>query len=221
MQDRKKRAVEIIHTLREATKEMVEPAVTQIIAEYGRDPFLVLISCLLSLRTRDTVSLPASRRLFTVAKSPQEILNIPLERLEKIIYPVAFYRKRAQQLHEICKDLIERFDSRVPSSEEDLLSFKGVGRKTMNLVRGEGFGIPAICVDTHVHRISNRFGLVATKTPEETEMALRKLLPQKYWIEYNRLLVMWGQNIRVPILPFCSSCAIAHIRQKVGVKKSR
>ena len=221
MQDRKKRAIEIIHTLRQATKGMVEPAVTQIIAEYGRDPFLVLISCLLSLRTRDTVSLPASRRLFAVAKSPQEILHIPLERLKKIIYPVAFYRKRAQQLHDVCKDLIERFDSRVPSSEEDLLSFKGVGRKTMNLVRGEGFGIPAICVDTHVHRISNRFGLVATKTPEETEMALRKLLPQKYWIEYNRLLVMWGQNIRVPILPFCSSCAIAHLCQKVGVKKSR
>ena len=221
MQDRKKRAIEIIHTLRQATKGMVEPAVTQIIAEYGRDPFLVLISCLLSLRTRDTVSLPASRRLFTVAKSPQEILNIPLERLEKIIYPVAFYRKRAQQLHGVCKDLIERFDAKVPSSEEDLLSFKGVGRKTMNLVRGEGFGIPAICVDTHVHRISNRFGLVATKTPEETEMALRKLLPQKYWIEYNRLLVMWGQNIRVPILPFCSRCAIAHLCQKVGVKKSR
>ena len=221
MQDRKKRAVEIIQTLRKATKGMVEPSITQIIAEYGRDPFLVLISCLLSLRTRDTVSLPASRRLFAVAKSPQEILHIPLERLKKIIYPVAFYRKRAQQLHDVCKDLIERFGGKVPSSEEDLLSFKGVGRKTMNLVRGEGFGIPAICVDTHVHRISNRFGLVATKTPEETEMALRKLLPQKYWIEYNRLLVMWGQNIRVPILPFCSSCAIAHLCQKVGVKKSR
>ncbi len=221
MQDRKKRAVEIIHTLREATKGMVEPSITQIIDEYGRDPFLVLISCLLSLRTKDTVSLPASRRLFAVAKSPQEILHIPLEHLKKIIYPVAFYRKRAQQLHDVCKDLIERFGGKVPSSEEDLLSFKGVGRKTMNLVRGEGFGIPAICVDTHVHRISNCLGLVTTKTPEETEMALQKLLPQKYWIEYNRLLVMWGQNIYVPISPFCSSCAIANLCQKVGVKKSR
>ena len=221
MLDRKKRAIEIVHTLREATKEMVEPAITQIIVEYGRDPFLVLISCLLSLRTKDTVSLPASRRLFTIAKNPQQILNVSLERLEKIIYPVAFYRKRAQQLHTVCQDLIERFDVRVPSSEEDLLSIKGVGRKTMNLVRGEGFGIPAICVDTHVHRISNRLGLVVTKTPQETEMALRKLLPQKYWTEYNRLLVMWGQNICVPVSPFCSRCTIAHLCQKIEVKKSR
>jgi len=221
MLDQKIRAIEIIYTLREATKEMVEPAVTQIIVEYGRDPFLVLISCLLSLRTKDTVSLPASRRLFSIAKSPQEILNISLERLKKIIYPVAFYRKRAQQLHTVSQDLIERFDVKVPSSEEDLLSIKGVGRKTMNLVRSEGFGLPAICVDTHVHRISNRLGLVVTKTTKETEMALRKLLPQKYWTEYNRLLVMWGQNICVPISPFCSRCAIAHLCQKTGVKKSR
>jgi len=221
MLNKKKRAIEIIYMLRKVTKEMVEPAVTQIIVEYGRDPFLVLISCLLSLRTRDTVSLPASRRLFAIAKSPQEILSISLGQLEKIIYPVAFYRKRAQQFHVVCQDLIERFDVRVPSSEEDLLSIKGVGRKTMNLVRGEGFGIPAICVDTHVHRISNRLGLVATKTPQETEMALRKLLPQQYWTEYNRLLVMWGQNICVPISPFCSRCAIAHLCQKIEVTKSR
>jgi len=221
MLDKKKHAIEVIYTLRKATKEMVEPAIAQIIAEYGKDPFLVLISCLLSLRTKDIVSLPASRRLFAIAKSPQEVLNISLERLEKLIYPVAFYRKRAQQLHVVCQDLIERFDVKVPSSEEDLLSIKGVGRKTMNLVRGEGFGIPAICVDTHVHRISNRLGLVVTKTPQETEMALRKLLPQEYWTEYNRLLVMWGQNICVPISPFCSRCAIAHLCQKVGVKKSR
>ncbi len=221
MLNRKERAIEIIDMLREATKKMVEPAVTQIIVEYGRDPFLVLISCLLSLRTKDTVSLPASQRLFAIAKSPQKILNISVERLKKIIYPVAFYRKRAQQLHVVCQDLIERFDTRVPSSAEDLLSIKGVGRKTMNLVRGEGFGIPAICVDTHVHRISNRLGLVVTKTPQETEMALRKLLPQKYWTEYNRLLVMWGQNICVPVSPFCSRCAVADLCQKVGVKKSR
>ncbi len=221
MQSRKKRAVDIIHVLRKATKGMTEPAVTQITREYGKNPFLVLISCLLSLRTKDTVSLPASHRLFSIAQSPQIMLRIPIKQLEKIIYPVAFYRKRSEQLHTVCKDLIERFDGKVPSSEEDLLSIKGVGRKTMNLVRGEGFGIPAICVDTHVHRISNRLGLVITKKPEETEIALQKLLPKEYWIDYNRLLVMWGQNICVPISPFCSRCAIADLCPRVGVKKSR
>lgn len=221
MQSRKKRAVDIIHVLRKATKGMTEPAVTQITREYGKNPFLVLISCLLSLRTKDTVSLPASHRLFSIAQSPQTMLRIPIKQLEKIIYPVAFYRKRSEQLHTVCKDLIERFDGKVPSSEEDLLSIKGVGRKTMNLVRGEGFGIPAICVDTHVHRISNRLGLVITKKPEETEIALQKLLPKEYWIDYNRLLVMWGQNICVPISPFCSRCAIADLCPRVEVKKSR
>ncbi|MGB8367630.1 MAG: endonuclease III [Candidatus Babeliales bacterium] len=221
MQNKKKRLIEIIHMLHRATKGMTEPAVTQIINKYGQDPFLVFISCLLSLRTKDTVSLPASYRLFSVAQTPQELLQISVNHLEKIIYPVAFYRKRAEQLHIVCKDLIERFDGKVPSDEKDLLFFKGVGRKTMNLVRGEGFGIPAICVDTHVHRISNRLGLVTTKTPHETEIALQELLPKKYWIEYNRLLVMWGQNICVPISPFCSRCAIANLCEKVNVKKSR
>lgn len=221
MLDKKNRAINTIRLLRKATKGMTKPAVTQIIAEYGRDPFLVLISCLLSLRTKDTVSLPASQRLFCVAKTPQEIIDIPLQQLKKIIYPVAFYRKRARQLHAACQELLKKFDGQVPNSEDALLSIKGVGRKTMNLVLGEGFGIPALCVDTHVHRISNRLGLVSTKTPQETEKALKKILPQQYWIEYNTLLVMWGQNICVPISPFCSRCAISSLCQKVGVKKSR
>ena len=200
---------------------MVDPAVTQIVKEYGRDPFLVLVSCLLSLRTKDTVSFPASQKLFQLAKNPQQLLKIPSSQLETIIYPVGFYRQKAKQLHEMSRQLIEQFDGKVPQTEQELLSLKGVGRKTANLVLGEGFGIPAICVDTHVHRISNRLGLVKTKTPEETEVALKELLPKRYWIAYNRLLVMWGQNVCVPISPFCSRCAIYDLCQRVGVKKHR
>ena len=200
---------------------MVEPAVIQIVKQYGRDPFLVLVSCLLSLRTKDIVSLTASHRLFHVVRTPEEFLAIPTKQIERIIYPVGFYRKKAKQLHAISKDLIARYDGQVPHAESDLLSIKGVGRKTMNLVRGEGFNIPAICVDTHVHRISNRLGLVKTKKPDETERELKRVLPQKYWTEYNRLMVVWGQNICVPISPFCSKCAIFDLCPKIGVKCSR
>ena len=221
LEQQRERVVQIIYTLRDATKDMIEPAVTQIIAEYGRDPFLILVSCLLSLRTKDTVSLPASRRLFQFAKNPSQMLELDKARIEKLIYPVGFYRRKAQQLHEISADILKRFDGKVPGTEADLLSFKGVGRKTANLVLGEGFGIPAICVDTHVHRLSNHFGLVTTtKTPEETEMALRELLPQEYWIEYNRLLVMWGQHMCASVGPCCLKCARFDLCPKVGVKRS-
>jgi len=215
------RAVEIINILRVTTKDMVAPAATTIVKQYGRDPFLVLISCILSLRTKDTVSLPASQRLFKLAKTPQTLLTIPLHTIEKVIYPCGFYRQKAKQIIQICRDLLSNFDGIVPSTEQELLTLKGVGRKTANLVLGEGFGIPAICVDTHVHRISNRLGLVKTKTPEETERALQKLLPKKYWVEYNTLLVIWGQNVCVPISPFCSECPIFDLCERVGVKRSR
>ncbi len=200
---------------------MVQPAVTQIIDEWGQDPFLILVSCLLSLRTKDTVSLPASKRLFQFAKTPKQIIQLPISTIEQIIYPVGFYRKKSKLLHEISNDILERFSGKVPDTQEALLSLKGIGRKTMNLVLGEGFGVPAICVDTHVHRISNRLGLVKTKTPHETEEALKQLLPKKYWIEYNRLMVMWGQNICAPIAPFVSKCALAHLCPKIGVKRMR
>jgi len=217
----KGRMEEVICILRQATNNMVEPAVTSVISEFGKKPFLVLVSCVLSLRTKDTVSLPASRRLFHFAQSPKEILELSLEKIEEIIYPVGFYRQKSKQLHAISRDLIERFGGKVPDDEEDLLSLNGVGRKTANLVLGEGFGIPAICVDTHVHRISNRLGLVSTKTTEQTELELKKIVPKDYWVEYNRLLVQWGQNICVPISPFCSKCAIAHLCELIEVKRSR
>lgn len=215
------RAVAIVHQLRKATKSMAPPGAVEIIAHYGKDPFLVLVSCILSLRTKDTVSVPAAKRLFEHARKPHDLVRLSAETIQRLIYPVGFYRQKSQQLIELSHIIITQFQGKVPSGEQELLSLPGVGRKTMNLVRAEGFGIPALCVDTHVHRISNRLGLVATKTPEETEMALRALLPEEYWIEYSRLLVTWGQNICVPITPKCSTCAVASLCPQIGVVNRR
>jgi endonuclease-3 len=215
------RAVKIITVLRKATEGMPPPAANSIIQLYGKDPFLILISCLLSLRARDSSSLPASIELFKYAKTPQELLKLSIATIEKIIHKTGFYHRKALLLHAVSKELIDRFNGKVPATQEELLSIKGVGPKTANLVLGLAFDIPAICVDTHVHRISNRLGLVQTKTPEETEQALKKVIPQQYWIEYNKLLVMWGQNICVPISPFCSACVIRPLCERRGVTKSR
>jgi endonuclease-3 len=219
--DRRARALVIFDQLKIATRSMVQPASNQVIEQFGRNPFLILISCLLSLRTKDTVSFPASQRLFSRAQTPHELLKISLLELEKIIYPVAFYHKRAINLHAVCRQLIEQFGGEVPSDAQQLRSLDGIGPKTANLVLAEGFRIPAICVDTHVHRIANRLGLVETTTPEQTEAALKDLLPPELWIDCNRLLVIWGQNICVPISPKCSGCAIAPWCPRIGVTKSR
>ena len=218
---RKKRAIEVIKILRVSTKDMAPSLTHSIKNEFGHDPFLILISCLLSLRARDVVTLPVSRKLFEIAKTPQEIANISIKKLEKIIYKIGFYKNKAKTLHSVCSELIKKFNGTVPNSRKDLLSIKGVGRKTANLILGEAFNFPAVCVDTHVHRVSNRLGLIKTKTVEETEKALEKLLPKKYWIEWNPLIVKWGQNICVPISPKCSECAIYNLCQRVGVKKHR
>jgi len=215
------RAMQIVRILRYATKGMVEPASTSIIKEYGKDPFLILVSCLLSLRTKDSVSLSASRRLFRLAKTPEEILQLSIKKIEQAIYPVGFYRRKAKNLHQMSLQMRDQFGGKVPDTEEDLLSLPGVGPKTANLVLGEAFGVPAICVDTHVHTISNRLGLVNTKRPEETERVLKQILPKNYWIVFNRLLVMWGQNICVPVSPFCSRCAISDLCPRIGVTKHR
>ena len=215
------RAKNIVKKLRKATIGMADPAVSQVIATKGKNSFLILVSCILSLRTKDTISLPISLKLFQLAKTPQELLAIPRAKLEKLIHSVGFYRQKARQLHAISAQLIERFNGRVPATEQELLSLPGVGRKTANLVLGEAFGVPAICVDTHVHSISNRLGLVKTIKPEQTELALQKILPKRNWIEFNHLLVMWGQNVCVPVSPFCSKCAISDLCPRIGVKKSR
>jgi len=188
----------LIHKLRGVTQNMVPPGALLITKQYGRDPFLILVSCVLSLRTRDTVSVPASIRLFEHAKTPQELKKLSPECIQKLIYPVGFYRRKSVQLLAIAEILLDKFNGQVPCAEHNLLSLPGVGRKTMNLVLAEGFGMPALCVDTHVHRISNKLGIVHTKTPEETEFALKALLPPEYWMEYSRLLVMWGQNRCLP-----------------------
>jgi endonuclease-3 len=217
----KKRAISIIEILQNATKGMVQPAATSITELYGRNPFLIHVSCILSLRTKDSVSLPASQRLFEHAQTPQALLLLSPATIEKLIYPTCFYRRKAIQILKICTILLQKYNGKVPSTPEELMKLPGVGPKTTNLTLAEGFGIPAICVDTHVHRISNRLGLVKTETPEQTEKALKELLPQKYWSEYNKLIVMWGQNICVPISPKCSVCPLLPLCPQIGVTRHR
>lgn len=210
----------IIKILRKETKQYRVPVVTEMAQRWG-EPFYVLISCILSLRTKDAVTRAASERIFSIADNPQDMLRLSVEKIEKTIYPVGFYRTKAKNILRICRILVERFKSKVPSSIDELLTLPGVGRKTANLVVTQGFGKLGICVDTHVHRISNRLGYVKTKTPEQTEFALRKMLPKRYWIEYNDLLVTWGQNVCVPVSPFCSKCAISRLCSQAGITRSR
>lgn len=173
-----------------------------------KDPFIVLIACILSLRTNDKTTYPATLRMLKLGKTPEDFAKLDPKVLEKAIYPVGFYANKAKQIVELSKELVEKYNSKVPDEIEELVKFNGVGRKTANLVLSEGFHKPAICVDVHVHRISNRLGYVKTKNPEETEFALRKKLPQKYWIDINSLLVTHGQNICKPTNPRCNECPI-------------
>ena len=218
--DEQKRIEKIVETLKAALKKYGDPVVTKV-AKEKRSPYRVLISTLLSLRTKDETTLKASERLFKVADTPEKMLNLSKEQIEKLIYPVGFYHRKAEQILKISKILIEKYNGKVPDNLDELLKLPGVGRKTANLVLNEGFGKLGICVDTHVHRISNRLGLVKTKTPEQTEFALRKILPEKYWIIFNTLLVTLGQNICTPISPKCSICPIERYCPKVGVTKHR
>ena len=181
----------------------------------------MLIACILSLRTQDTTTGPAAARLFAVAATPAAMLTVPATRLAKLIYPVGFYRTKARVILGICRDLLGRFGGAVPDTIDALLTLKGVGRKTANLVVTMGFNKPGICVDTHVHRISNRLGYVRTKNPEETEMALRARLPRRFWIGYNDLLVGFGQNVCTPISPRCSTCPVRPLCRRVNVTSAR
>jgi len=187
----------------------------------GRDPFRILVACVLSLRTRDETTGPAAQRLFAVASTPPALLALSEQRIASLVYPVAFYRRKATALRRICSQLLERHDGHVPSDLDALLALPGVGRKTANLVRTVGFGLPGICVDTHVHRIANRLGFVATRTPAETEAALRARLPRRHWIGLNDLLVTFGQNVCHPTSPRCSSCPVAALCPRRGVRRSR
>jgi endonuclease-3 len=197
------------------------PAVTKISQEEKGDPYLILIGTLLSLRTKDEMTEMAMKKLTKQAKTPQELLKIPEEELQKLIYPVGFYRNKSRTLRDVSEIIIDKYGGQVPDSIDELLTIKGVGRKTANLVITEGFGKPGICVDTHVHRISNRLGIVSTKNPHETEESLRKVLPKHYWIIYNALLVTFGKRVCKPISPLCSNCELSRICKKEGVGKHR
>jgi len=211
---------EIVRILRREVLQWKTPAVT-VVAEDSRNPFYVLVSCLLSLRTKDETTAEAFARLKRRARTPQGILRLPEKELARIIYPVGFYNQKAKSLHEICRVLIGEYNGEVPDSIDELLKLKGVGRKTANLVVTLGFDKPGICVDTHVHRIPNRWGYISTKTPEQSEMALRKKLPPEYWIEFNDLLVTFGQNVCLPVSPKCSQCRLGDFCERKNVNRSR
>lgn len=210
----------VVAILREEYQKWEMPAVTNT-AKRSRDPFRVLISTILSLRTKDETTREASKRLFKLADNPGDMLKLSHKKVEKAIYPVGFYKTKTITIREVCRILLEKYDSEVPAEIDELLKFKGVGRKTANLVVTLGYGKPGVCVDTHVHRISNRWGFIKTKNPYDTEIELRKLLPKKYWIEYNSILVAFGQQICRPVSPKCTLCAVEKYCEKVGVVLSR
>lgn len=209
-----------VANLIKAYQDWQAPIIT-FIANRGATPFEVLVSTLLSLRTKDEVTAGAAARLFEQARTPEDLLAMGEKAIADLIYPVGFYPTKAKRLMEISHIILDVYNGQVPDNMEQLLALPGVGRKTANLVLVEGFGIPAICVDTHVHRISNRIGYVDTKNPEQTEMALRGKLPKKHWIRYNELLVAFGQVVCRPMSPFCSRCPVAQMCPRIGVSKSR
>jgi endonuclease-3 len=210
----------IIGTLKRELEKWGTPIVTHM-AEEGRGAFQILISTILSSRTKDDVTAAASERLFHLASTPETMLRLSEEKIRKAIYPVGFYKTKARNVIRACRNLVDLYQSRVPDSLDELLKLPGVGRKTANLVVSLGFDGEGLCVDTHVHRISNRLGYVKTRTPEETEMELRAKLPRKYWAVYNTIMVAHGQNICKPLSPFCSRCPVFKYCDRVGVARKR
>jgi len=213
------KSLKIIRLIKGQVKDYIVPSVTQVSIKGG--PFQVLISCILSLRTKDKTTIQASKRLFKIADNPENMLKLTAGKIQKLIYPVGFYRNKSRVILGLSKKLLEDYSGRVPDSLDALLGLKGVGRKTANLVLGLGFGVPAICVDTHVHRISNRLGWVKTSSPEQTEFALQEIIPRDRWIELNTILVAFGQNLCFPVSPFCSKCKVYRFCKRRGVVKSR
>jgi len=210
----------VLTILQKEAKTWNVPIVT-LVAERSRDPFQILVSTLLSLRTKDDTTTAASRRLFARADSPETMLQLSAQKIEKLIFPVGFYKRKARNLLDVSRIVLEKYKGIVPDDLDELLSLPGVGRKTANLVLTLGFGKPGICVDTHVHRITNRFGYVSTRTPEHTEMALREKLPARWWIPINDILVAFGQSLCRPTSPWCSKCKVEKYCEKIGVGKSR
>tara|TARA_Y100000310_G_scaffold222258_2_gene223972 strand:+ start:23107 stop:23745 length:639 start_codon:yes stop_codon:yes gene_type:complete len=211
----------IVSLLKKEIKQFENPIATEI-GEKTQDPFLVLISCILSLRTKDTTTGPASKRLFDLADNPRDMLKLSKKQIEKAIFPVGFYPTKARYIKKACKKIIKDFNGKVPKTMEELLTIPGIGRKCggITLIYGHNLTV-SIPVDTHLNKISNRLGWVKTKTPEKTEQELVKIIPKKYWHDLNNLLVSHGQNVCVPISPFCSKCIIRKYCPRVGVKRSR
>jgi endonuclease-3 len=220
----------ILSKLSQAAQELEDPLVTRMSKE-KIDPFKILIATILSLRTKDEITNKVSNKLFIKADTPEKILKISHEDLEEIIYPVGFYRRKAKTIRAICKTLVDKYKGNVPDSLDELLKFKGIGRKTANLVITKGYNKPGICVDVHVARITQRIGFVAIKgmkdnkpvfrDADDVEMILRRILPNKWWIPINDVLVRWGQNICTPISPKCSQCVINNECSQIGVEKHR
>ncbi len=214
-----------IHTVMKLLEKELEtfglPPVSAMAEEDVVDPFRILVSTIISARTKDEVTGPATERLFALADRPETMRKLPEEKIEKAVYPAGFYRTKAKAIRKAAGELVDRFGSRVPDTIEELLTLPGVGRKTANLVVTLAHNKAGICVDTHVHRITNRWGYVKTKTPHETEQALRAKLPKKHWTAINTILVMHGRNICKPISPLCSRCPVFRCCDRAGVTKSR
>lgn len=212
----------VMRRLARAIDGLEEPAIEKIAEDQAEDPFQVLIATMLSAQTKDAVTHAASTRLFRVARTPKAMATLRVKEIERLIYPVSFYRNKAVHVRRTCEQILTRYAGIVPNTMDELLTLPGVGRKTANLVLILAHRSPDnICVDTHVHRISNRLGYVRTRTPDQTEMALRAKLPRRYWIGYNDLLVTFGQNLCAPISPRCSACPVRPLCPRVGVSTSR
>lgn len=212
---------QVIAILRESVRAWQPPLVDDMGKKKERTPYQILIATILSLRTKDTMTAQVAPKLFALADNPGDMVRHSPEAIAEVIYPVGFYRNKAKNIVAISQKLIDDYEGHVPDDLEVLLKLPGVGRKTANLVLTVGFNKPGICVDIHVHRISNRWGYVQTKTPEQTEFALREKLPQEYWIEYNGLLVSFGQNLCTPVSPWCSQCPVSQFCDRVGIERSR
>ena len=212
--------VPVLKSIGKAIRSLQEPAVEKIAEETQEDPFQVLIATMLSAQTKDAVTAAASERLFKVASTPRTMAALPVSRIEKLIYPVSFYRNKARHVKQACRQILESFGGEVPDTMEELLTLQGVGRKTANLVLILSHASRNnICVDTHVHRISNRLGWVKTRTPEQTELALYKVVPRKWWPDVNLYLVTWGQNVCKPVYPRCRACVASAMCPRLGVTK--
>ena len=212
--------VVVMRRLAKAIDGLDEPAVEKIAKDQQEDPFQVLIATMLSAQTRDSVTAAASGRLFRVARTPRSMAKLSRARIQKLIYPVSLYRHKAVHVKDTCRQIMERFHGRVPSTMAELLTLPGVGRKTANLVLILAHSSQEnICVDTHVHRISNRMGWVKTRTPDETEQALYRAAARRWWPIINLYLVTWGQNVCRPVYPLCPQCVLADVCPKIGVTK--